>query len=117
MQQSHETFIQFKEIIIKNSIEMILAFNNSNTLSNKENILLEMYFDKAIEILIYWRRLVDDSEFLLGKYNSGIVAFIFNSFNNYNNELIKSENSNIGNKSYEMSSVAKLKETYSQRVF
>jgi hypothetical protein len=68
---------EWKDGIIEKAVRQI-AYRNNMSQTDKDNLTLVLsdYLNDGITILRKWRKMRDDSEFISGQHDSGLVAFI-----------------------------------------
>lgn len=108
---------QHKSTII-NRAKVRLAYTG-NDYSNSEEIasLLEEYYYSGVDIIRKWRKLSDDSEIILGTWDEELVAFIVDSWNSMNEELLSNVNVGGNSRTYKMSPESALKTKIRQVLF
>lgn len=68
---------EWKNLIIDKALRQITYRSNmSNSDKQELTLVLSDYLDEGITILRKWRKMSDDSEFISGLHDSGLVAFI-----------------------------------------
>ena len=68
---------EWKNDIIERAVRQI-SYRNNMSQADKDDLTLVLsdYLDDGITILRKWRKMSDDSEFISGQHDSGLVAFI-----------------------------------------
>ena len=70
-------FQEWKYGILDKAVRQITyRANMSQTDKDSLTLVLSDYLDDGITILRKWRKMSDDSEFISGQHDSGLVAFI-----------------------------------------
>ena len=68
---------EWKDGVIANAVRQITyRANMSQTDIDNLTFVLSNYLDDGITILRKWRKMSDDSEFISGQHDSGLVTFI-----------------------------------------
>ena len=68
---------EWKDGVIAKAVRQITyRANMSQTDKDSLTLVLSDYLDDGITILRKWRKMSDDSEFISGQHDSGLVAFI-----------------------------------------
>ena len=68
---------EWKNLIIDKALRQITYRSNmSNSDKQELTLVLSDYLDEGITILRKWRKMSDDSEFVSGQHDAGLVAFI-----------------------------------------
>ena len=67
----------WKNVIIAKAVKQI-SYKSNMSASDKTELTFVLldYLDEGITILRKWRKLKDDTEFVSGQHDSGLVAFI-----------------------------------------
>ena len=68
---------EWKNLIIDKALRQITYRSNmSNSDKQELTLVLSDYLDEGITILRKWRKLKDDSEFVSGMHDSGLIVFM-----------------------------------------
>lgn len=71
----------WKNDIVSISARQITFQNNmSNSEISQLKVVLLDYLEEGLNILRNWRKLKNDDEFLSGKHNNGLVAYVKNRY-------------------------------------
>lgn len=105
---------ELKDKLVKRAIRELQ--NNYADLAENEILMLEDYFDDAINEIVKWRKLQNDKEFLSELYNSNIVKYIKRVFQELGIEGQKSSNVGGDSKTYELSPRDELLSGITQRM-
>lgn len=81
-------FTSWKLELVDKAIRQISYKSNmSNSEKTELSLVLSDYLDEGISILRKWRKLKDDSEFVNGDHDSGLIDFIKNKHSANGREL------------------------------
>lgn len=105
---------ELKDKIIKRATRQIQ--NNYGELSADETVMLEDFFDDAINEIKKWRKLQNDNEFLSELYNYNIVKYIVRVFQEQGIEGQTSSNVGGDSKSFKLTPSQELKSSIAQRL-
>ena len=99
---------EYKTYIVKRATSRILY--KSNEIPNEDfTAVLNSLFDDAYNIIVKWRKLKTDDEFLSQKWDGEITDFIIDSYRTMGDETLGSKSINGVNKVYRISPESKLK--------
>lgn len=105
----------YRDYIVKRAQTRLLY--KSNEVSNKDLVaVLNGFFDDAYNIIVKWRRLKTDDEFLSQKWDDEITEFVVDSYRTMGDETLNSKSINGVNKSYRINPTSKLKSRIPQVV-
>lgn len=98
----------YRAYIVKRAKTTLLY--KSNLTDTKElTTILNYLFDDAYSIIVKWRKLKTEDEFLSQKWDSEITDYILDSYRVMGDETLESSNINGVNKKYKISPEARLK--------
>lgn len=104
---------EYKRYIVKRATRKVLY--NSNNIQTQDLIaILNDYFDDAYRIIVKWRKLKNDEEFISQKWDKEITDFIVNSYLTMGDDTLNSISINGVNKSYRISPEGQLKSSIPQ---
>ena len=90
--------------------------NNYGTLSENETLMLEDFFNDAVNEIKKWRKLQNEKEFLSESYNSNIVRYIIRVFQEQGIEGQSSSNVGGDSKSFKLTPTQELLTGIMQRI-
>lgn len=91
-----------------------LLYKSNDTSNNDLTAVLNDLFDDAYRIIVKWRRLKTDDEFLSQKWDTEIINYVVDSYRTMGDETLRSKNINGVSRSYRISPEAKLKTSIPQ---
>ena len=110
--------IEFCKIsLVGKAKERLLHKSNYNDSQNSLDPVLFSLFENAYEIIISWRKLKNDDEFLNGKWDSQIKDYIINGYNTLNDEMVSTTNVGGIGKTYRATAEDILKSKVPQKLF
>ena len=113
----YESIESCKLSLLKDAKTRLFHESNYSDSDNKTDPVLFSLFENAHEIIIGWRKLKNDDEFLNGKWDSQIKDYIINAYNSLNEEMLSSSNVGGISKSYIATAENILKSKVPQKLF
>lgn len=104
---------EYQKAIVKKAKRQIL-YKSNMTDSTELTAILNDFFTDAYKIIVNWRKLKEDDEFLSQKWETEIVTFIVDSYRVMGDETLSNVSINGINKTYRISPTAKLKSSIPQ---
>lgn len=99
---------EYRTYIVKRAKATLLY--RSNLADTKElTTILNYLFDDAYSIIVKWRKLKTDDEFLSQKWDGEITDYVVDSYRRMGDETLESSNINGVNKKYKISPEGRLK--------
>ena len=86
-----------------------LLYRSNNVRSDDLDAILSDFFDDAHRIIVNWRHLKEQDEFLSQKWDAEITDFVVDSYRTMGDELMAGTSVNGISKTYKISPVARLK--------
>lgn len=106
---------EYRDYIVKRAKNKLLYRTNVTDNAGLTSLLNDL-FDDAKNIIVNWRKLKTDDEFLSQKWDAEITNFIVDSYNMNGDELLSSDTANGIIKAYKVSATERLKRSIPQRI-